>query len=185
MVSTLDLPRPGRLRLFLTPRSRRRRSRSTPIRSCRGRAGVAAAVLFAAAGTVRTVRAHHELVAVRRTADRLIVHSAAQPRCVRARALAVAAELTTRAKRDALRREVERTLSTRSTRPASRRRRRSSRPAARGSEELFGALAGAARRRAAVAARGVLLAQSLLRDSDEPALRGRGDRLLAAARSAA
>src|SRR5258706_14454235 len=72
MVSTLDLPRPGKaalpyvvlalvaLALDVDPR-------------LPWLAGVVGAVLFATAGAVRTVRAQHELAAVRRTADRLIV----------------------------------------------------------------------------------------------------------------
>ena len=76
MVSSLD-PRstgPGRQR-FRTRRSRSRRSRSTWIRACRGLRESPARFSSLAAGSVRSVRAHHELVAVRRTADRLIVHS--------------------------------------------------------------------------------------------------------------
>ena len=66
-------PRPGKAALPY----RRARARGAGAR-CRSAtpwlAGVAGAVLFATAGTVRTVRARHELAAVRRTADRLIVH---------------------------------------------------------------------------------------------------------------
>src|SRR5215471_9610277 len=67
--------------------------------------GVLAAVLFGMAGTVRTWTEHHELVGVRRAADRLIVHeptSRDASELVRWRS----AELTTRSQRDRLQREV-------------------------------------------------------------------------------
>src|SRR4029077_16679406 len=72
--SALDLPRPGKtalpyaalaicaLALDLDPR-------------LPWLAGVAGALLFATARSLRTLSAQHELAAVRRTADRLIVHN--------------------------------------------------------------------------------------------------------------
>jgi hypothetical protein len=139
-------------------------------------AGAAGALLFCAAGTVRTVRAHHELVAVRRTADRLIVHS---PHARDASDLVRwrSNELTTRAKREALRRDIERILQ--SLDPA---RMPSAsplkRPAARRYEHLFAALAERLGDERPVAARGILLAQSLLRDPTSPLYAEDADSLL-------
>jgi hypothetical protein len=178
MFSTLDLPRPGKaalpyavlalvaLALDIDPR-------------LPWLAGVVAALLFGTAGTVRTVRAHHELVAVRRTADRLIVHNplsrdASDLVCWRAR------ELTTYAKRERLRRDIERLL--RSLDPA---RLPSAsplkRPAARGARDLFEALATRLGDEQPVAARGMLLAQSLLHDATSPLFADDADTLLAPA----
>ena len=178
MVSTLDLPRPGKaalpyavlalaaLALDIDPR-------------LPWLAGAAGAVLFATAGTVRTVRARHELTAVRRTADRLIVHtplSRDASDLVRWRCH----ELTTRAKRDSLRRDIDRLL--RSLDPA---RLPSAsplkRPAARSSTDLFEALAKRLGDEQPVAARGILLAQSLLRDAASPLYSDDADTLLAPA----
>src|SRR5438876_10657709 len=102
MVSSLDLPRPGRAAVPYAALAAAALALDADPR-LPGLAGVAGALLFAAAGTVRSVRARHELVAVRRTADRLIVHS---PRTRDASELVRwrSGELTTRAKRDALRR---------------------------------------------------------------------------------
>ena len=165
MVSSLDLPRPAKaavpyaalalaaLALDVDPR-------------LPWVAGVAGALLFAAAGTVRTARAHHELVAIRRTADRLIVHSPHgrdASELVRWRSR----ELTTRAKRDELRRDIERILQSLdparlpSASPLKR-------PEARRNTDLFVALATRLGEERPVAARGILLVQSLLHDSTSP-----------------
>jgi hypothetical protein len=176
--SALDLPRPGKaalpyaalaicaLALDLDPR-------------LPWLAGVAGALLFATAGSVRTLRAHHELVLVRRTADRLIVHnpiSRDASDLVRWRCN----ELTTRAKRESLRRDIQGVL--RSLDPA---RLPSAsplkRPAARGSRELFEALAARLADEKPVAARGILLAQALLRDAASPLYADDADTLLAPA----
>jgi hypothetical protein len=178
VVSTLDLPRPGRsafpfaalalaaLALDIDPR-------------LPWLAGVVGALLFAAAGTIRGVRARRELAAVRRTADRLIVHnpiSRDASELVRWRRN----ELTTRAKRESLRRDVERVL--RSLDPA---RLPSAsplkRPAARGCTDLFVALATRLGDERPVAARGILLAQGLLRDAASPLYADDADTLLAPA----
>jgi hypothetical protein len=178
MVSSLDLPRPGKaavpyaalalaaLALDVDPR-------------LPWLAGVAGALLFAAAGTVRTARAHHELVAVRRTADRLIVHT---PHVRDASDLVRwrSAELTTRAKREALRRDIERILQSLdparlpSASPLKR-------PAARRCKDLFVALAARLGDERPVAARGILLTQGLLRESTSPLYADDADRLLAPA----
>jgi hypothetical protein len=175
MVSSLDLPRPGKaavpyaglalaaLALDVDPR-------------LPWLAGASGALLFAIAGAVRTMRAHHELVAVRRTADRLIVHS---PHARDASELVRwrSDELTTRAKREALRRDIERIVQ--SLDPA---RMPSAsplkRPAARRHEQLFTAMAKRLGDERPVAARGVLLAQSLLRDATSPLYADDADRLL-------
>jgi hypothetical protein len=179
MASTLDLPRPAKaavpyaalalaaLALDVDPR-------------LPWLAGVAGAVLFATAGTVRTVRARHELTAVRRTADRLIDHnplSRDASDLVRWRCR----ELTTYAKRERLRRDIERLL--RSLDPA---RLPSAsplkRPAARGSKDLFEALAiRLGDEQQPVAARGMLLAQSLLHDATSPLFSDDADTQLAPA----
>ena len=165
MVSTLDLPRPAKaavpyaalalaaLALDVDPR-------------LPWLAGVAGALLFAAAGIVRTVRAQHELAVVRRTADRLIVHS---PHVRDASELVRwrSGELTTRASRESLRRDVEGILQSLdparlpSASPLKR-------PAARRNKDLFVALAARLGDERPVAARGILLAQSLLRDATSP-----------------
>jgi hypothetical protein len=178
MVSTLDLPRPARaafpyvalaiaaLALDVDPR-------------LPWLAGVAAAVLFATAGAVRTVRAHHELAAVRRTADRLIVHnpiSRDASDLVRWRCR----ELTTDAKRERLRRDIERLL--RSLDPAKLPSASPlKRPAARSCTDLFTALAVRLGDEQPVAARGMLLAQSLLHDATSPLFADDADTLLAPA----
>jgi hypothetical protein len=133
-------------------------------------------MLFATAGTVRTVRARHELAAVRRTADRLIVHTPLSRdasdllrwRCN---------ELTTRAQRESLRRDVERMLHSLdparlpSASPLKR-------PAARSSRDLFVTLAARLGDEKPVAARGILLAQSLMRDPASPLYADDADVLL-------
>ncbi len=165
MSSDLDLPRPGRsalnfaalaavsLALDLDPRL------PWP-------AGVLGAGLFLAAGGVRTLQGRHELAAVRHVADRLIVD---KPRSPDASAVVRwrSDELTSRAARDALRREVDRTL--RALDPA---RLPSAsplrRPVVRSSDDLLEALAGRLGDEQPVAARGVLLTQRLLRDPASP-----------------
>jgi hypothetical protein len=129
-------------------------------------AGAVAAALFATAGAVRSVRAHRELLAVRRAADRLIVGSPTSRdaselvhwRC---------AELTTRSSRDGLRREVDRILSSLdpSRLPSASPLRR---PAVRGCRELFVRLGDRLGDEQPVAARGILLARALLRDAASP-----------------
>jgi hypothetical protein len=165
MVSTLDLPRPGRAALAYGALALAALSLDVDPR-LPWLAGATAAILFAGAGTIRTARAYHELVAVRRTADRLIVHnplSRDASDLVRWRS----AELTTRARRDALRRDVNHLL--RSLDPA---RLPSAsplkRPAARRHSDLFTALAARLGDEQPVAARGMLLVQSLLRDPTSP-----------------
>jgi hypothetical protein len=165
MVSTLDLPRPLRaavpyaalafvaLMLEIDPR-------------LPWIAGAVAAVLFAAAGTVSSTRAYLELSAVRRTADRLIVHSPNSrdaSELVRWRS----AELTTRARRDALCRELDRLLRSLDTRrlPSSSPLRR---PAARRCSDLLAALSARLGDECPVSARGMLLVQSLLNDPASP-----------------
>jgi hypothetical protein len=128
--------------------------------------GVVAAGLFGTAGIVRTLQSHHELILVRRTADRLIVHaptSREASELVRWRS----AELTTRVQRDRLAREVHRVV--RSLDPgrlpsASPLRR----PEARRSRDLFEQLEHRLADEQPVAARGMLMAQTLLRDPASP-----------------
>jgi hypothetical protein len=178
MVSTLDLPRPAKAALPFAALTLAALALDVDPR-LPWLAGVAGAVLFATAGAVRTVRAHHELAAVRRTADRLIVHnplSRDASDLVRWRCK----ELTTDAKRERLRHDIERLL--RSLDPA---RLPSAsplkRPAARGCTDLFVALATRLRDEQPVAARGMLLAQSLLHDATSPLFADDADTLLAPA----
>jgi hypothetical protein len=178
MVSTLDLPRPGKAALPYAALALAALALDADPR-LPWLAGAAGAVLFATAGAVRAVRARHELAAVRRTADRLIVHtphSRDASDLVRWRCK----ELTTYAKRDRLRRDIERLL--RSLDPA---RLPSAsplkRPAARGSKDLFEALATRLGDEQPVAARGILLAQSLLHDATSPLFADDAGTLLAPA----
>jgi hypothetical protein len=178
MVSTLDLPRPARAALPYVALAIAALALDVDPR-LPWLAGVAGGVLFATAGAVRTVRARHELAAVRRTADRLIVHNPVSRDAsdlVRWRCK----ELTTYAKRERLRRDIERLL--RSLDPA---RLPSAsplkRPAARGSKDLFEALATRLGEERPVAARGILLAQSLLHDATSPLFSDDADTLLAPA----
>jgi hypothetical protein len=178
MVSTLDLPRPGRAALPYAALALAALALDVDPR-LPWLAGAAGAVLFATAGAVRTVRTRHELAAVRRTADRLIVHtphSRDASDLVRWRCT----ELTTYAKREALRHDIERVL--RSIDPA---RMPSAspikRPAARGCTDLFIALAARLGDERPVAARGILLAQSVLRDPASPLYADDADTLLAPA----
>jgi hypothetical protein len=178
MVSTLDLPRPGKAALPYAALALAALALDADPR-LPWLAGAAGAVLFATAGAVRTVRARHELAAVRQTADRLIVqtpHSREASELVRWRCN----ELTTYAKRERLRRDIERLV--RSLDPA---RLPSAsplkRPAARGSTDLFVALATRLGDEQPVAARGILLAQSLLHDATSPLFSDDADTLLAPA----
>jgi hypothetical protein len=129
-------------------------------------AGVAAALLFGVAGAVRTAQTHHELTAVRRAADRLIVDAPTSrdaSELVRWRC----AELTTRAERDRVRREVERTLRMLDPRrlPSASPLRR---PEARSNEHLLRLVAERLGDEQPVSARGVLLARTVLRDPASP-----------------
>ena len=165
MVSTLDLPRPGRAALVYAGLALAALALDIDPR-LPWLAGGCAAVLFATAGGIRTARAYRELAAVRRTADRLIVHaphSRDASDLVRWRS----AELTARVKRDALRKDIERVLRSidPSRLPSASPVRR---PAARGSADLFTALAARLADERPVAARGILLTQSLLRDPASP-----------------
>jgi hypothetical protein len=113
---------------------------------------------------------------VRLTADRLIVHS---PHARDASELVRwrSRELTTRAKRESLRRDIEHILASLdparlpSASPLKR-------PAARRNKDLFVALAARLGDERPVSARGVLLAQSLLRDSTSPLYADDGDSYL-------
>jgi hypothetical protein len=139
-------------------------------------AGVVAGALFAVAGSVRGFRAHRDLVAVRAAADRLIVH---EPRTRNASALVRwrSEELTRRSHRDALAAEVGRLL--RSLDPA---RLPSSSPlhrgAARAERDLLELLASRLADERPVSARGILLAQSLLREPASPLYADRAELLL-------
>jgi hypothetical protein len=128
---------------------------------------------------VRTVRARQELDAVRSSADRLIVHaphSRDASDLVRWRC----SELTTRATRERLRRDIERLL--RSLDPAMLPSASPlKRTAARGCTDLFVALAARLADQQPVAARGILLAQGLLHDATSPLFADDADRLLAPA----
>src|SRR5690348_10769122 len=128
--------------------------------------GVAAAGLFGVAGTARTIQERRELSAVRRTADRLIVHAPTSrdaSELVRWRC----AELTRRDQRDRLARAVEATL--RALDPA---RLPSAsplrRPEARGARDLLEALRTRLADERPIAARGIILTQILLQDAASP-----------------
>jgi hypothetical protein len=128
--------------------------------------GAFGAACFGIAAVVRAVRARVELAAVRRTADRLIVHEARSrdaSELVRWRC----DELTTREARDGLRREVEHVLAELDPRklPSTSPLRR---PAARANEELIRAVANRLASSKPVSARGMLITQSLLRDGGSP-----------------
>lgn len=136
----------------------------------------AAAAAFTAAGAVRALAARRELQSMRRTADRLIL---LQPRHAATDALVTwrSRELTGRAERRRLRREVERTLGALSPGrlPSASPLRR---PAARRSEELLRVLAGRLGDERPVAARGMLLAASFLRGAGSPLYSDGADLLL-------
>jgi hypothetical protein len=128
--------------------------------------GVFGAVCFGVAAVVRGVRARVELAGVRRTADRLIIHepsSSASMELVRWRS----AELTARETRDALRRELERTIAALDPRklPSASPLRR---PAARANVELLLAIEHRVADGRPVSPRGVLLVLQLLRDGGSP-----------------
>ncbi len=128
--------------------------------------GLVAAASFAAAAAVRIARAHRELRAVRRAADRLIVQA---PRSRDASDLILwrSGELTASDARAALRRELERTigqLDPGSLPSASPLRR----GAARRHEDLLRAIASRIGDERPVSARGLLLARDLLRDPSSP-----------------
>jgi len=139
--------------------------------------GAVAALLFGIAGTVRTARTHHELLAVRRAADRLIVEAPTSrdaSELVRWRC----AELTTRTQRDRLRKEIERTLATLDPGrlPSASPLRR---PEARANAHLLRRLAVRLGDERPVSARGVLLARMILRDPASPLYSERTGRDLA------
>jgi len=138
--------------------------------------GAFAASCFAVAAVVRAARARIELGHVRRAADRLIVHelrSRDASELVRWRC----EELTSRAALDGLRRQVEcvvRDLDPAKLPSASPLRR----PAARANEPLLRAVSERLAESRPVAARGVLLVRSLLRDGGSPLYAEDAERLL-------
>ena len=128
--------------------------------------GLVAAGLFGAAGTVRALQSRRELAAVRRVADRLIVGAPTSrdaSELVRWRC----AELTVRAERDRLAREVRSTLRALDPRllPSASPLRR---PDARRAEALLVQLMTRLADEQPVAARGILMARTLLRDPASP-----------------
>ena len=163
--SSLDLPRPGRSALlFALLCAAALALDAAP--SLPWTAGVVAGVLFAVACAARTVREHRELGRVRRTADRLIVYAPTSrdaSELVRWRC----AELTTRTARERHRREVARTLRMLDPGrlPSASPLRRS---AARSFRDLFVQVEHRLGDERPVAARGILLAQALLRDAASP-----------------
>jgi hypothetical protein len=179
MVSSLDLPRPGRAALTYGALACAAVALDADPR-LPWLAGLAGFALFAAAGTAQTWRAHHELVAVRRTADRLIVHSPHNSRDASDLVRWRSDELTTRARRDKLRKEVDGIVG--SLDPA---RMPSAsplkRPAARRNRDLLEALSARLADEKPVAARGILLAQSLLHDPASPLYADDADGYLAPA----
>ena len=165
LYSALDLPRPGRAALIFAALVVAALALDADP-SLPWQAGVVAAAFFAAAGTLRTVREHRELVAVRQAADRLIVHA---PRSRDASELVRwrSEELTTRVAREGLRREVERLRrsSDPSRLPSASPLRR---PAVRGSDDLLQELSARLGDQRPISARGVLLARTFLRDPESP-----------------
>jgi hypothetical protein len=163
--SALDLPRPGRAALVFGALVVAALALDVDP-NLPWEAGVIAAGLFGAAGTVRTVRERRELTAVRDAADRLIVHA---PRSRDASELVRwrSEELTARVARDGLQREVERLR--RSLDPA---RLPSAspvrRPVARGCDDLLQELSSRLGDERPISARGVLLARAFLRDPESP-----------------
>jgi len=163
--SQLDLPRPARSALsFGTLAAASLLLDADP--ALPWQAGVLAALLFVAAGCARMLQGRHELAAVRRVADRLIVD---KPRSRDASAVVRwrSDELTSRGARDALRREVDRTLHALDPGrlPSASPLRR---PAVRSCDDLLEALAGRLGDEQPVDARGILLTQRLLRDPASP-----------------
>jgi hypothetical protein len=164
-MDTLDLPHPRRAALVFGALAAAAICLDADPRLPWG-AGVVAAGLFAAAGAIRTVQQRHELAAVRRAADRLIVlapHSRDASELVRWRS----AELTTRDAREHLHGELERLR--RSLDPG---RLPSASPlrraAVRGSDDLLAELSARLADERPVSARGILLAQRLLREPESP-----------------
>lgn len=142
--------------------------------------GAIGALCFGVAAFVRAIRARVELAAVRRTADRLIIHGA---RALDASELVRwrCEELTSRESRDAMRREIEHVLGQLDPRtlPSASPLRR---PAARANEHLLRALADRLGSSRPISARGVLFAATLLRDGGSPLYaEGSGTALLARA----
>jgi hypothetical protein len=138
--------------------------------------GAFGALCFGIAALARAVRARVELAAVRRTADRLIVHETRShdaSELVRWRC----EELTCRDARDALRREVEHVVAELdpSKLPSASPLRR---PAARANIQLIVALADRLGSSHPVSARGVLITRSLLRDGGSPLYAADGALLL-------
>jgi hypothetical protein len=138
--------------------------------------GAAGGVFFAAAAAVRAVRARLELAAVRRTADRLIVH---EPRTIDASELIRwrCEELTVQSARDALRREIDRLLADADPRklpgasPLNR-------PALRRHEAAMRDIAARIGGSRPISARGILLVRALLRDAASPLYSDRAELLL-------
>jgi len=128
--------------------------------------GAVAAALFAVAGAARTIQGRRELSAVRRTADRLIVHdplSRDASELVRWRS----AELTRRDERDRLAHSIGATLAALDPRrlPSASPLRR---PQARAASELLEQLQARLADEQPVAARGILLTRLLLQDPASP-----------------
>ena len=128
--------------------------------------GVCGAGCFMLAAALRWTRERLALQAVRRTADRLIVHEPSSrdaSELVRWRT----EELTSRETRDALCREIERLLASLDPRllPSASPLRR---PAARANEQLFLRIRARVGDGRPVCARGILMTRSLLRDSSSP-----------------
>ena len=138
--------------------------------------GAVGAVFFATAAVFRAVRARLELAAVRRTADRLIVH---EPRTIDASELIRwrCEELTAQSARDALRREIERVLAEADPRklpgacPLNR-------PAVRIHEATLREIAARVGGTRPISARGILLTRALLRDAASPLYSDRAELLL-------
>lgn len=129
-------------------------------------AGLVGALCFSTAGAVRSLQSRRELAAVRRTADRLIVHAplARDPsELIRWRSL----ELTAPEHRERLACELGHLLAQLDERrlPSASPLRR---PAARGQRDLLDRLDRRLRDGRPVTARGVLLAEDLLRSPSSP-----------------
>ena len=138
--------------------------------------GALAAVSFASAAALRAVHARRELAAVRRNIDRLIVHephSSEKSALARWRAL----EVTAPEFRKGVQREVKRVLSLLDpgSLPGASPLRR---PAARRCADLLEQLRDRLGDDRPVAARGVLLARQLLRDSGSPLWSDESEHLL-------
>lgn len=144
-------------------------------------AGLLAAACFALGAAVRGVRARRDLAAVRRATDRLIL---ADPRGGEVSELVLwrSQELVSPRARRALRREIERVLKQLDPEhlPSAVPLRR---VALRRHEELLSALARRVGDERPVPARGILLAEQLLRDPAGPLYRDVPDRELARALS--